>query len=176
VFGGIFTRNEGPPIPTARRHRLAPVIDFGRLLEPSSKVRSYQYSWWAVDAFAMDERQYGYKYPNDRSKLEFTHIIIDDPVENLLLVVQFPEDFRPADLPEIRVTKPDANCRAHEWQRVSDIENELNQTDALRYTKSLNTAALRIRRPQRGYSYGIQWIVPGSRPVASTLDTTRMSR
>jgi 3',5'-cyclic AMP phosphodiesterase CpdA len=166
---GISIRENQPQDLTQRNHRLTRTIDFGKALT-ANETTSYQYSWWAVDAFAMDESQFDYKYADDRTRLEFTHLVIDDPIENLLLVVQFPEDFKLPDWPEIRVTKPDPVEAAHSWTRLSPVEDELNAAGGLRYIESLRTASLRISRPQRGLSYGIQWRVPSVTPLGNNFE------
>jgi 3',5'-cyclic AMP phosphodiesterase CpdA len=144
-----------------RRHVWERTIDFGKTI-PQGVPVDYLYRWWAVDAFAMDERQFGYTYPDNRTYLEFTHMVIGAPVEEFMIVVQFPRDFPLPPSPEIRVSIPDSSVGAHEWKRVSAVEDQLNDAKALRYLKSLTTAALRITRPKAGYSYGIQWRVPAS--------------
>ncbi len=162
-LASIAIAEEELPTPTQRNHVFKTVIDFGKSLAVGESV-NYQYSWWAVDGFAMDEDQFDYKYA-DRTKVEFTHFVIQDPVENLLLMVQFPEGFVPSDGPEIRVSRRNPlHSSPRDWERDGLVEKELVDEDALRYVESLCVASLRVSRPQVGLSYGIQWRVPRSPP------------
>jgi len=160
---GISIREDLPDM-TQRHHFLTRTINYGKTLQ-ANDVATYQYSWWAVDAFAMDESQFEYKYADDKSNIEFTHFVVEEPIENLLLVLQFPEDLQLPDWPEIRVSRHEDGKPARSWARMGAAESELKQQNALRYTESLHTASLRILRPQIGLSYGIEWRVP---PISST--------
>jgi 3',5'-cyclic AMP phosphodiesterase CpdA len=143
-------------------------IDYGRKLA-RNEVISYSYSWYAVNSFAMNERETRLKY-SEPTPLEFTHFTVNDPIEDLAIIVQFPEDFvLPTEGPQPRVIKVDPEGPE------PGIEAGLRASNALQYYESLRTASLRVRRPAIGYSYGIQWAVPASPPaprgpVAGRLD------
>jgi 3',5'-cyclic AMP phosphodiesterase CpdA len=135
---------------------------------------SYQYHWWAINAFAMDARQFQGRYA-DKSRLEFTHFPVTDPIRDLTVIVQFPESFTPASTPQIRVTIANAEVKDNrEWKRAMTVEQGLNDKKALRYVGSLRTAALRVSMPLEGYCYGIEWRVPDSplKKVAFDPDVT----
>ena len=130
-------------------------IQFGRAVTENEKI-SYQYSWWAVNGFAMDQREAWFKYGEDQT-VEFTHYPVVDPMEALTVMVQFPDD--PALSP--REFQP----RVVSLKTQTDeplIAKELRDRKALRYYETLRTVALRITKPLVGYSYGIQWPVPSS--------------
>ena len=146
----------------AREGKLRGTIHYGRNLLPRPQENdeiSYRYDWWAVNSFAMDQRQFRFMYGDDRSFLEFTHFPVNDPTDILTVVVRFPDTFRLVDRPGIFVGKPQGD-QPGEWIRQSSIEMELDMAKALVFHQSLNTAALRVHQPQQGYSYGIQWRVP----------------
>jgi 3',5'-cyclic AMP phosphodiesterase CpdA len=141
-------------------------IDFGgRKLQVGERV-GYKYFWRVLNAFAMDERQYKLKYESD-SRLEFTHLLVCEPIETLRIVVKFPENFCPASPPEARVTRPIAGKRSQEWPRDSGIEYDLRRTGAVHYIESVHTAILTVARPESDYYYGIQWQVPPRSQIAT---------
>ena len=124
---------------------------------PVGEKVSYQYQWWLLNAFAMDGYQFRQKYRDPRP-VEFTHFPVVDPIRDLLVVVRFPKGFSPAARPQIRITKIDGSPKDNRsWERMGDLERELADKKALRYLESLGVAALRVRMPQRGYCYGIEW-------------------
>ncbi len=130
---------------------------------------SYQYSWHAVNSFAMDELQFDHKYAREQTRLwnvEYTHYPVVDPIENLTVVVQFPKGFRPGE-PRLRIARIDSNQPdSRKWETDSEVYAHLYNVHALRYYESLRSAALRVRRPQQGLSYGIQWDVPEAQAAA----------
>lgn len=142
------------------------MVDYGRRLTRDEKI-SYEYSWFAVNGFAMNERESRFKYGADYSTTEFTHFPVCDPIEELTIIVRFPDDFASPLRPESLVAKFTIEENMFKLDRESIIEKQLEQSNALRYYESLKTAALRVRRPEVGYSYGIQWKLPPS-PLPST--------
>ncbi len=138
-------------------------IKYGRPLTPRETI-SYNYSWYVENAFAMDERDSLFKYGAQAPSVEFTHIPIGDPVERVTVIVRFPEDSPLPQEPEIFVAEAASITQSPGWQRQSEIELQLSQAKALHYYRSLRTAALRVRRPRQGYSYGIVWRLPESPP------------
>lgn len=141
---------------------LAATIEYGKRVVRGDTI-SYRYKWWALNAFAMDGRQFRYKY-GDPSSLEFTHFPVTDPIKELTVVVQFPRGFSPASKPQVRVTRPDASVSDNRcWEHATDLEEQLVESEALRYIESLRVAALRVSFPQSGYCYGIEWKVPEGR-------------
>jgi hypothetical protein len=129
---------------------------------------SFEYDWWVLNAFAMDERQFREKYGVD-TFLELTHIHVTDPIEDLTVVARFPDGFGSSpdfDLQNSlypRVTHLDvdtADLQNINTKHNGKLEAELTQAGALRYIESLNIASLRVHRPVIGYSYGIVWRVP----------------
>ena len=144
--------------------RFEPAIQVG-----AEHAGSYQYSWYAVNSFALDELQFEYKYDRARTPLwnvEYTHYPVIDPIEHLTVVVQFPEGFRPGE-PRIRVAQiqPD-QPDSRQWETDSEVYARLDSFNAIRYYESLRSAALRVRRPQQGLSYGIEWDVPEAQAAA----------
>ena len=124
---------------------------------------NYSCSWYAVNAFAMDTRQFDFLHTRDAKKLndiEYTHFTVSDPIEELAVVVKFPEGFTPVDGPRLRVTKPTEDPNSRGWESQPELENRLNRDHALRYYETLNIAAVRIHRPTLGLSYGIRWGLP----------------
>jgi 3',5'-cyclic AMP phosphodiesterase CpdA len=137
------------------------VIKYGQnvILQKGEKI-TYRYGWYAINSFAMDGRQFINKYA-DPSGLEFTHMPVEDPIEQLNVIVRFPKDFIPFAKPQIRVTKPDLLVADNRlWKRIGEIERDLEESQALRYVESLRIASLRVTRPKIGYCYGIEWKVP----------------
>lgn len=134
------------------------VVHYGRGLNPR-EFASFEYHWWAVNAFAMDEWQFRMKYDLE-DMTEWTHYLVNDPIEQLTVVVQFPDGFDPGT-PEVRVMKFDSGD-LEKWARVPGVEEQLRSSGALRYIEALNVASLRVNRPKRGYSYAIEWRVPPS--------------
>lgn len=140
------------------------IIEYGRRLLKDQRI-SYKYDWWAVNAFAMNERELRYKYPTGWPPVEFTHIPISDPVEELNVIVKFPDDFSLEYEPVPFVAKLRLVGNTFEWDHEPRIETQLERDKALRYIESIKTATLRVHRPEASYSYGIQWKLPPSPPA-----------
>jgi UDP-2,3-diacylglucosamine pyrophosphatase LpxH len=160
-----------------RRGRILP--DFRIAPEPDGTLKlylgsltvagdySFEYSWWALNSFAMDEEQFLLKYGEEPPPLELTHFHVKDPIEDLTIVIRFPEGFGevqgfnlqdnlfPCVIPLDTQDLQEINSK-----RNTLLEEELNRVKAVRYIEALNIAALRIHRPVLGYSYGIGWRVP----------------
>jgi 3',5'-cyclic AMP phosphodiesterase CpdA len=163
---------EPPPNRAVPHRSLKRTIRWGGRALQAGECVSYSCSWFAVNGFAMDQQQFEGKYL-DASGMEFTHLPVDDPIEELLIVVQFPDNFKLLMAPEVRVSKYDATD-ARSWVRNDLAEHELRQLGALRYVQAIRIAALRVRRPLKGYSYGIQWRVPASAPRAGGLEAAEI--
>jgi 3',5'-cyclic AMP phosphodiesterase CpdA len=147
---------------------------------PMNSETNYWYRSWWVNAFAMHGDEFRYLYPaqqtNDRT--EFSQIIVRDPIEELSVSVQFPEDFEPAGPPRIRVTRPVEGQPPRTWPRVEQPEGA-----GLHYYLSLGSATARIRHPRIGLSYGIEWSVrerkaehPKRPPAQPELDIRAITR
>ncbi len=147
--------------PGSRNHDFETKVDFGRRLAVPDQV-SYDYHWHAVNAFAMNQREFDIKYPSFRGRenIEFTHYTVSDPIEALTVVVKFPDGFRPPDLPRVRVMDFSPGKGVDEWPRNHEAERLAGSRHALRYFDSLNIAALRVDKPRPGLSYGIEWRLP----------------
>jgi predicted MPP superfamily phosphohydrolase len=143
------------------------MIDFGRQLLKNDRI-SYQYSWWAINAFALNEREAGFKYTNSRD-IEFTHYTIRDPIDALTIIVQFAED---APVPLNTFQPRVMNMVLSQEDPVA--ETQLRDKRALRYYESLRIAALRVDRPVVGYSYGIQWKIPNSPPAPTGVGSGQL--
>src|SRR5439155_7174706 len=115
------------------------------------------------------ERESRLKYGSGWPQIEFTHFFVNDPIEELLIVARFPHDFllEPKPLPFVAKLRPVNETFPFTWESEPSIETQLQQANALRYIESLKIAALRVRRPEVGYSYGIQWRLPPSSPSAT---------
>jgi len=163
---------EPPPDRTTPLRSLKRTILWNRKLLKDEQV-SYSYSWFAVNGFAMDERQFACKYAVG-APVEFTHFVVEDPIDELTVVVQFPEKFSLPATPEIRVGKYEGSQDARRWSRNHEVERELRESGALRHVQAIRTAALRVRRPLKGFSYGIQWRVPTSIPRREGLEAARI--
>lgn len=124
---------------------------------------SYQYSWYAVNSFALDGLQFEQKYDRENTPLwniEFTHYPVVDPIEYLTVIVQFPPGFRGTE-PRLRVVQIDPEQPdSRKWETNSEAYEQLDAGNALRFYESLRSAALRVRHPRQGLSYGIEWEVP----------------
>jgi len=132
----------------------------------TDKPASYSYQWYAVNAFAMDKRQFGFMYQDriDLWEREFTHFLVEDLVEDFTLVVEFPEKFKMDPPPKVRVAVVDEKqSDSRKWVIDAHEQNELENAHALHYYASMNIAALRVKRPRIHVSYGIQWQVPPER-------------
>jgi 3',5'-cyclic AMP phosphodiesterase CpdA len=148
----------------------AATIFYGRNL--GQEKISYEYHWWCLGAFAMDSRQFRFKYA-DPSLLEFTHFPVTDPIKELTVVVQFPKGFVPSGRPQIRVSRIDeSKSDNRQWGRATELEQQLKNAAALRYIETLRVAALRVSLPPLGYSYGIEWRVPDKGAETSDLVTS----
>jgi 3',5'-cyclic AMP phosphodiesterase CpdA len=140
--------------------------EFDTLLtrEGASDGVSFAYAWYAVNAFAMDTAQFPLQYAPEAVKgsenTEFTYFPVHDPVEELTLVVQFPDDFQPEEL-EPRVSVVAAGS-PRQWKPALYLENDLRATKALRFYEAMSVASLRVPNPRIGASYGIQWKVPAA--------------
>lgn len=124
---------------------------------------NYAYHWQAVNAFATDQRQFNYQYSRDPAQLDNTEFIqfpVLDPIEQLTVVVRFPDDVVLPQPPMLRVARCSEEADTRKWLADAAIENELKGEHALRYYNTLRIAALRVRRPRQGFSYGIQWKLP----------------
>jgi predicted phosphodiesterase len=124
----------------------------------------FEYSWWALNAFAMDEHQYLLRYGVE-DYLELTHLHITDPIEDLTLVARFPVDREKVQSLNLQeslfpcVTYLGPNVQDINAKRNAELELELREAKALRFVESLDVVALRVHRPVIGYSYGIGWRV-----------------
>ena len=149
-----------PPGHTSQSARI--VIDFVQGL-PRHTPMSYQYQWWAVNAFAMDKLQYERKYGATETPTagsEFTHYVPVDPIERLTILVQFPEGMVLPYPPKLRITRVSGNPDSKTWEPDDEATQILDKSRALRYFDSLRTAALRVKVPKKGLSYGIEWTLP----------------
>ena len=148
----------------SREQQFLAELRFGRQLTTSESI-SYSYDWYAVNSYAMNNRQFDYMYPAEANspKIEFTHYVVSDPIEVLTVVAKFPEGFVP-ERPRLRVMASESANDARGWERQSDIESLLNREHALRYFESMNIASLRVTSPVEGFSYGIEWNVPSLPP------------
>lgn len=147
--------------PSANPQTKEVLIKYGQnvILEKGEKI-TYRYEWYALNSFAMDGRQFFNKY-SDPSGLEFTHMPVQDPIDQLNVLVRFPKGFAPFAKPQIRVTKPDPTVADNRsWKRIREIERDLEENQALRYIEWLGIVGLRVSRPKIGYCYGIEWRVP----------------
>lgn len=133
-------------------------IEFNLKLNKGTRI-SYNYSWWAVNSFALNQREAVFKYADKRS-IEFTHYPVLDPMEALTVIVRFPED---PLLSPLETSPRVVNLRT--GQRDNVITERLQRGKALRHYESLRTIALRVTKPLVGYSYGIEWAVPESPPA-----------
>jgi len=149
----------------SREHEFQTTLEFGRRLTKADVI-GYSYHWYAVNAFAMNKRQFDYMYPSGAKSddVEFTHYIVTDPIELLTVVVKFPEGFQPQKAPRVRVATHEPGKNSRDWNRHSDVESRLDREHALRYYDSVKIAALRVTNPQRGLSYGVEWSVPPAPP------------
>ena len=143
-------------------------IVFNQQLNKGTRI-SYNYSWWAVNSFALNQREAGFKYDDkrevgfkygDRRSIEFTHYPVHDPMEALTVIVRFPED---SLLSPLESSPRVVNLQT--GQRDTVITDRLVREKALRHYESLRTIALRVTKPLVGYSYGIEWTVPESAPA-----------
>jgi 3',5'-cyclic AMP phosphodiesterase CpdA len=133
-----------------------------------TKVASYRYRWYAVNAFAMNQEQFGYLYGRDSKRTnntEFTHYVVQEPIEDMTIAVQFPPKFKPVSAPKVRVTLPPKAGEPDEpdsrkWGFCTTVQNKLEEEHALRFYPAMNIAALRVKQPELNLSYGIQWRVP----------------
>jgi hypothetical protein len=126
----------------------------------------YILQWHTVNSFAMDRRQFDHLQPGQDSRLdniEFTHFDVRDPIEQLTVIARFPEDFQPTNV-RLRVSRIDQDSSSRFWENVPSIEESLTKEYALRCFDSIHIAALRVRTPQVGLSYGIQWNLPDPPP------------
>jgi 3',5'-cyclic AMP phosphodiesterase CpdA len=164
VTGATFD----PTIPEGSRlQHHALTISFEQPLVVNEQY-NYACSWYAVNAFAMDTRQFDFLHSREAKKLndiEYTHLTVTDPIEELTVVVKFPEGFALPDRPRVRVAKPTLDQSSRGWESQPEIEMRLTRERALRYYDTLNIAAVRVRRPIQGLSYGIQWSLPKAPPI-----------
>jgi 3',5'-cyclic AMP phosphodiesterase CpdA len=143
------------------------LIEFNPQLSYDNKI-SYQYGWWAVNGFALNQREAAFKY-GDKNRNEFTHYPVRDPIEALTVVVQFPED--PGLLPRQPFPRV-VNLTTNKEDPV--VREKLRKKKALRTYESLRTVALRVSKPLVGYSYGIEWAVPLSPPAPSGISAGQL--
>jgi 3',5'-cyclic AMP phosphodiesterase CpdA len=131
--------------------------------QAASQGDDFAYSWYVVNSFAMDTGQFALQYSQKEikgsDKTEFTYFPVRDPIEELTLVVQFPQGFRALELiPRVAWTAADQPPR--QWKAAQELEAELRESKALRVYDAMNAASLRVQHPRIGASYGIQWRVP----------------
>lgn len=159
-------------------------LDFGRNLYKEDHL-SIEYTWTELDAFAMDEFQYEKKHGSTGNHMEAALFPITHPIEDLTLIVKFPDNFRRvhdyslSTALAIRVLETDpANTQTP--YELPALEADLREHGALRYIEALNLASLRIKRPPIGLLYGIAWKVPPLPPpkvgVLPEAGRTRIER
>jgi 3',5'-cyclic AMP phosphodiesterase CpdA len=138
-----------------------------------NSAANYRYEWYAVNGFALDKLQFTRKYGGDGDfplrDFEYTHFIPVDPIERLTVIVQFPKGLVLPYPPTLRIARVEAaNVNSRTWEVDEETTQSLDRSRALRYYETLNIAALRVRFPKVGLSYGIQWTLPDApEPVAS---------
>ncbi len=161
VKGRQFEVSVDAPIPRdARRKDWAASLIFGQRPAGPQPV-SYRYDWYAVNAFALNQHQFRQLHRRTTDQVEFTHFRVDDPVQDLTVVVRFPEGYAPTTAPRLRVARPTPDePDSRQWELDTEKEHALERSHALRFYESLDTAALRVRWPTPGLSYGIEWDVP----------------
>ena len=137
-------------------------LEFGRPLSESDRF-SIEYSWWALNGFVMDERQYLKQYGTNEME-ELAHFPLLQPTNRLSLFVQFPAAFVSManfDLRSslsVQVFAVDGDGIIQSDKRQYDIEEKLRPE--ARFVRSLGVAFLDIPNPVAGFSYGISWRVP----------------
>jgi predicted MPP superfamily phosphohydrolase len=163
VLGGMFPgfRSRFDP-----RNQTGLSLDFGRPLSSLDRF-SLEYSWWALNGFAMDERQFKKQYGKDDME-ELSHLAIVHHTDEVVLYVLFPKTFVETsnfDLRSqlsVRVSSVDEYGSIVAGSRKYDREDSLRSN--LRFMRQLGLACLRIEKPEPGFSYGITWRVPPFRP------------
>jgi 3',5'-cyclic AMP phosphodiesterase CpdA len=150
-------------------------IKFGRTLKPEEAF-SYQFSWWAVNAFVMNTREGALKYMDrDWDGFEYTHYPVEDPVSALTVMVQFPDTVEVVPRAFFVRIAPISDLNRED----ESLNDRLFGRKALQYFESIRTATLRITNPVPGYSYGIKWAVPlprGDRHDQSEAGVVDLSR
>jgi hypothetical protein len=137
-------------------------FQFGRPLVRGDRF-SVEYSWWSLNAFAMDERQYINHY-EDRDMVELAQFPVLQQADNLFLYVKFPEEFVDThsfdvqSVLSVQVSKVDRCGEVVPESRQYDVENSLRPK--LCYVRELRVAFLQVTKPEPGHSYGITWRVP----------------
>jgi 3',5'-cyclic AMP phosphodiesterase CpdA len=180
--GNDFDVRVNKPIPAGLESSSATVeLGFRPSIAVGKKAR-YQYEWYTVNGFALDGVQFVRKYGTnvqDKDPVEFTQFIPVDPMERLTVVVQFPTN---SELPRgvrLRIMKVNPqNVDSNSWEPDEDERNHLDHICALRFYKTLNIAALRVKVPKADLSYGIEWTVPEAtslvRPIETETITARL--
>jgi 3',5'-cyclic AMP phosphodiesterase CpdA len=141
---------------------------------------SYHYEWFTINAFALDKLQFTRKYGRRlrlEPKIEFTHFIPVDPIEWLSVIVQFPAKTQLSARPTLRIRKVNPkNPDVRSWEPDHDERSHLEKQHSLRFYKSLNIAALRVRVPKAGLSYGIEWKLPDAPPARFQAETATLKQ
>lgn len=137
-------------------------LHFGRSLIKDELI-SFEYNWWSLNAFAMDERQYGKKYKDSRNR-EMAFFNVLHPIKSLTITVKFPESFKrqTANIGKslmIRVKTLAADGQSPQ-ESAKALVQELRASHALKYIESLNVATLHVTHPVVGHAYAISWQVP----------------
>lgn len=151
--------------PRSTERSIEAVITYGQLTH--AQRISYRYDWWAVNAFAMDERELRLKYTDGLPPVEFTYYRVEDPIDELVVIVQFPASFPRLPHLDVFVGRPSDITQLSGWEHEPGIEARLRSGGALQYVDALKMAALRVRQPEEGWYYGIQWKLPSSPSRAS---------
>lgn len=133
--------------------KMVGTIEFGRSIEPGISL-SYAIQWWAVNAFAMNAKQFHLMYASD-TLLEYTHFQVSDPIEELVCVFSFPTSFALTSLQPYAAKKMTKEGK-EVWERESGLEKIL----ASSMEKGNSTAKFSVRYPRRDIKYGFQWNVP----------------
>jgi 3',5'-cyclic AMP phosphodiesterase CpdA len=162
------------PDPHEIAHSRHITISFPGQLQTDSSF-DYEVNWFAVNSFAMNKREFCFKYTNAYRigrNVEFTYFRSKEPTRALKIIVQFPRGFRPETDPQIWVGLVDEGKNPRNWDIDARARKELQSERALTYDATLGMARLAIREPDENLAYGIQWDLPS--PDVSQLDIDRL--
>lgn len=133
------------------------VVNYDCIVYPGVRF-SMGYEWWAVNAMAMSRTQCTCKY-SDRRVYEYTHFPITDPIDDLVWLIKFPDEFTLTQ-PEPYVYK----IEDRDGRQPRDARLGQDLAADMHFDAKNRLVFLRVHRPLIGYSYGVRWFVPDDIP------------
>jgi hypothetical protein len=125
-------------------------VEFGRPLTFEDSPLNYSWSYYGINSYAMSRQQYYEMYDGDNVPIESAVVTLRScPYAELVMIVNFPPEFKLAGQPELLITE------ASSGRPASAVADRLREN--LFYNHQINVLFLRIPHPPLGLRYEVRW-------------------